>query len=369
MSLLVTRQYVEVLVSPTGGAQTYEVSVTSTLAFSETNGIAKAASVTDSLEFVDEAIGAASKVVKDTLALTDSASCVRIISNTHLFDTLAFTDSAEWLGPHYFQLKHVLPFVEDPYGHLSVINLSVNDLLVFVESMPKVFEVSVTDTLILGSVGIKKDAVTSTMALTETINAGKGKDVTDALALTETVDLLGMFWRTVSHNLGLVNSAAFQFTSLSCAKKQFQPQVGFTTDTGVLVPSGIVPSLPGGILTLTFPYVSPTTTLVLRNPEFGNKDSLNFNRINRTTRGGELIVYSDPQWPKTQKLALEVRSLVPSQAANLLTFFDQSLGLEIGLLDQEGRQWRGIITNPDTPIINPERGDYAVSFEFEGVLC
>ena len=122
-------------------------------------------------------------------------------------------------------------------------------------------------------------------------------------------------------------------------------------------------------MTLTFPYVAPTNTLVLRNPEFANKDSLNFNRINRTTRGGTLVVFADSQWPKTQTLALEVRALKPLQADDLIDFFDQSLGLEVGLLDHEGRQWQGIITDPETPVINPERGDYSASFTFEGVLC
>ena len=155
----------------------------------------------------------------------------------------------------------------------------------------------------------------------------------------------------------------------ACLNKQYQPQLGFTTDTTVEVPEGTAPTLGNGTLTLTFPFTLPTTTLVLRNPEFTNKDSLNFNRINRTTRGGTLVVYADPIWPKTQTLGFEVHCLKRAQADELIEFFGDSLGLEIGLLDHEGRQWRGIITNPDTPIINPERGDYSVSFYFEGVQC
>ena len=60
-----------------------------------------------------------------------------------------------------------------------------------------------------------------------------------------------------------------------------------------------------------------TDTLVLRAPEFGNKDRLQFNRISRETRGGTLIVYADPMWPKTQTLVLTFSALKPAQAEAL----------------------------------------------------
>ena len=106
------------------------------------------------------------------------------------------------------------------------------------------------------------------------------------------------------HDLNLTHSGAYYEENGSpCPNKQYQPQLGFTTDTTVLSPGCGGSLLAGWHLTLTFPYVSPTNTLVLRNPEFANKDSLNFNRINRTTRGGALVVFADSDWPKTQTLA------------------------------------------------------------------
>ena len=235
--------------------------------------------------------------------------------------------------------------------------------------MGRTIYASVSHQLNLQVVGIKRNKVDHTLAFTQTINAGKSKQVTSNLGIVPILHVQGLFHRHVIHDLGLVHSGAFESLVGPCQRKQYEPQVGFTTDTTVLLPSATPPTLSDATLTLTFPYVSPTNTLVLRNSEFGNKDTLNFNRINRTTRGGALVVFADSEWPKTQTLAVTLNSLTPAQADDLLTFFDQSLGLEVGLLDHEGRLWRGIITNPDSPIANPGRDDHSASFEFEGVLC
>ena len=58
----------------------------------------------------------------------------------------------------------------------------------------------------------------------------------------------------------------------------------------------------------------PTDNVVLRAPDFGNKDRLGFNRVLRETRGGTLIVFADPEWPKTQTLALNFSGLTQAEA-------------------------------------------------------
>jgi hypothetical protein len=365
----ITQQYVEVLGSALEG-QEYPVSVTSTLAFTDTivAGLDRYATYTDTIEFTEQIGVTQVHFVGSTLELSDSATAVRDIPRT-VVDTLDFVETNEWHGPHYFYERNFINFEQIPYGHLAVINVWVNDTLEFTEKRGRTIYITVSDWLNLAAVGIKKDAIKHTLTFTETIVAGKSKAITTTMTLTPILHVTGLFHRQITDDLGLVHAAAYQATGSACLNRQYQPQLGFTTDTTVSVPTAVAPTLSDGTLTLTFPYVSPTTTLVLRNPQFNNKDTLNFNRINRTTRGGALVVFADPQWPKTQTLAFEVRSLTQSQAANLLEFFDDCLGLEIGLLDHEGRQWRGIITNPEEPIVNPEQGDYSTTFQFEGVLC
>jgi hypothetical protein len=107
----------------------------------------------------------------------------------------------------------------------------------------------------------------------------------------------------------------------------------------------------------------------LRNPELGNKDRLQFNRISRETRGGTLIVYADSIWPKIQVQVLTFTGLSKEQAAGLLTFMSVHLGREIGFVDWEHRLWRGVITNPNDAVVQDGRGCmYSASLEFEGAL-
>ena len=120
---------------------------------------------------------------------------------------------------------------------------------------------------------------------------------------------------------------------------------------------------------LYWPTDAPTITVTLREPEFDNKDRLRFQRINRETRGGTLIVFSDPIWPKVQRLTLEFTSLKEEEAQSLLTFIKATLGREIGLRDWENRHWAGVIVSPDEPIIRNGPHNISTALEFEGVLA
>ena len=56
-----------------------------------------------------------------------------------------------------------------------------------------------------------------------------------------------------------------------------------------------------------------TDSVTLRAPNLGNKDRLSFNRIVRETRGGTLIVFADPIWPKLETLVLSFSGLSATQ--------------------------------------------------------
>ena len=140
-------------------------------------------------------------------------------------------------------------------------------------------------------------------------------------------------------------------------------------------PSGVLPPLVGPLagvqarFQLLYPATGTVTdSVTLRAPNLGNKDRLGFNRVLRKTRGGTLIVYADPIWPKTQRLVLNFSSLLRTEAQELLSFFENHLGQEVGLLDWEQRYWRGIIMTPESPVIEDTRGRCSANFEFEGEL-
>jgi hypothetical protein len=110
-----------------------------------------------------------------------------------------------------------------------------------------------------------------------------------------------------------------------------------------------------------------TDSVTLRAPTFGNKDRLAFNRVQRETRGGTLIVYADPIWPKIQTLVLTFTALRKPETEDLADFINDYVGQEIGLIDWEKRYWRGVV-NPEIQVIEDSWNSYTVNLEFEGEL-
>jgi len=154
-----------------------------------------------------------------------------------------------------------------------------------------------------------------------------------------------------------------------CVTRLYTPFVGSTDDPDAPAPPLTdVPTLErvAGIQ-LYWPIDAPTMTVTLRGPELDNKDRLRFQRINRETRGGTLVVFADTIWPKVQQLTLEFTGLEENEAQSLLSFIAATLGKEIGLRDWENRHWAGVITSPDEPIIRNGRHNISTALEFEGV--
>jgi len=344
---LITRQYVEVLQS----SSLFIEVVTDTLSLIQTEVDAgpRPASANNSVSFTHSEIDAGPR----------PASVNSIIS---------FIDTEIDRGPRPDSAHHSLGITDSYTIHQSTINLSVTNTLIFAHHGGRVYNISANNTLVFIPMGARITTANNVLTFVELISAGKSEDIENTIVLIQTVITQSTLNKLVVDSLLLTHSGTYQLEGSSCIQHNYTPFVGFSTDIETTPPDVVAPTLSAAIMTLTYPYVSPTTTLVLRNPQFSNKDTLNFNRVNRQTRGGTLIVYANSIWPKIQTLQVEVRWLKPTQLENYLTFLGLSLGKEIGLLDHENRQWRGIITKPDTPVSNPENKDLTISFEFEGEL-
>ncbi len=169
----------------------------------------------------------------------------------------------------------------------------------------------------------------------------------------------------------VVEDSFFVYVPFELAKRDYHPFIGKGTNGDPAPPpSTLIPNLKSGEFSLYYPPLpaAPADIVILRKPEFGNKDRLQFNRISRETRGGTLVVFADPMWPKTQTLVLTFAALKPFQAFNLQRFMETYIGLEIGLMDWEGRQWTGVIINPNDPVVQDSKYSFTGSFEFEGQL-
>lgn len=116
---------------------------------------------------------------------------------------------------------------------------------------------------------------------------------------------------------------------------------------------------------LTYPFDNPRYTLTLRNPDFDNVEQFEPRRINRRTRGGKLDLYRNNSWPKAKRFIYTFSSLKEQDIEDMIEFLEVSLGQEIGLLDFESRQWKGIILTPSAAFSQPGIDKYQGALEFE----
>lgn len=109
-------------------------------------------------------------------------------------------------------------------------------------------------------------------------------------------------------------------------------------------------------------------TLTLPSPDFDNTEKLDFDRINRKTRGGDLIVFRDSIWTATKTLVYKFSYIPQVRINQLLQFMRLTMGLTIELIDFEGFVWNGIIMTPSGEVSQPGRENFTAQFEFQGSI-
>lgn len=115
-------------------------------------------------------------------------------------------------------------------------------------------------------------------------------------------------------------------------------------------------------------FVVDGQNFVFQNPELGNTDELSFQRVANKTRGGDLIVFRDPDWPKTEVLGLQWNFCSEADYRRMLNMIRFALGKLIYYSDHENRVWCGVIQNPDTEGSQTGRQSWEIGFNFEGDL-
>jgi len=120
-----------------------------------------------------------------------------------------------------------------------------------------------------------------------------------------------------------------------------------------------------GEITLSYGPLSVT----LRAPTFNNTQSLNQTRIQRESINGKMKIYRDPIWPQIETFSWSFEGLTEEQKDEFLDFIYSTLGLEVNILDYEGRDWIGVISNPQVETSEELREcGYKVNLEFEGEI-
>ena len=192
------------------------------------------------------------------------------------------------------------------------------------------------------------------------------------LADTVTVAASSDFGRSASQ-MALKQAVSFHITqSTDCIEKQYAPHVGHSDDSTIPVMQSTANSLsePAETISLTYPRTSPTLTLTLTTPDFGNEAMYSFTKIERETRGGDTKIKVDSAWATWERLRFVSTGNndgCTSTVEEIITFLNTSLGKKIGLTDHEGRSWEGFIVAPETEV-RTETDGVAVELVFEGVL-
>ena len=253
-------------------------------------------------------------------------------------------------------------------------SLALNDYATVVVLRASGISVSASDSLGLTDYAARNPPGTSASdqwTWTDTAAAARQRaPVGDPLGFVDTASCTVIRNLSVSDTLYLEESFV-SFAATHLALWQYTPFVGPGSTNSPTPPPVTLSGPVAGIGPCRFVYpvnlpASPTSSVELRSPEFGNKDRLQFNRISRETRGGTLIVFADPIWPKIETQVLTFTGLSQTQAFALQTFISTYLGLEVGFVDWEQRYWQGVITNTTEPVVQDGRGCmFTASLEFE----
>lgn len=357
------------LVSTAVGVRDISASVSNALSMSSTGGRTRTANETHTLyvsqfvtefNYVDDRKPAGSvislsqsvelgdnKFVEHTLGLTQTVDVQYPIRETVLTPLVIAQHTST---PHRMFVEHVMSL-----QHLGAVPLPTQHI---------------THTLNL-SQSSPIGGVTSTLNITHTATYGFSHTVSQDIGITDKVDVEGLWVRSVSHSDILGHSLTW-YEDTPCGRKQYTPFQGENTITSNFsAPDNELKDPQGdtGNFSLYVPYLgTPTSKVILRSPELDNRDRNAYTRINRETRGGKLVVYADPIWPKVRTLAVTIIGLLESEIDEFQDFVQTNLGKEIGLTDWEGRLWKGYIKNPNEVAVQDGKKRWTLTFEFEGEM-
>lgn len=101
---------------------------------------------------------------------------------------------------------------------------------------------------------------------------------------------------------------------------------------------------------LQYPINDPSIVITLKAPNLNNKMLTKISRIQRMSRGGELICFRDPLWTEKTVLNWAFEGLNSTQAQGCLELCSESCGDLIQIVDYESRTLQGILMNPNNPI-------------------
>lgn len=312
-----------------------------------------------------------------------------IVRTVSVSDNLYLSDQTVEVGPIYVSVVDEVPLLDSlSYSlihfdltdqiHLSDaavpnrdVVISVSDTVDVTDSVHRTFEATLSDVVSIGDSLERSRAFSDLVTVTDSISIALSLGAADAVDVTDAVAISLVNATLFADAITLLDGIGYLLQQSGSTQA---PIIGTCRQDKSFSPNGAAPYTAPSIVErrnviLTWPFSSPQLSLELRRPEFNNLEKKVYKRIVRQSRGGDLVAFRDPQWPKIARLNYTVHMVHQSDPQSILDFFEASLGQEVGLLDFESRQWVGFITTPDAFVdLQVGRGIRAIQFEFEGKL-
>lgn len=219
--------------------------------------------------------------------------------------------------------------------------------------------------LVFSQVGVKvlPQDLSHVFTINQSVDVNRG--LNNLLTLIQTVTVNQVKLNSIVHTLtfvqgsfGIIDSN-WQFVAVA------EPSLITDYDPSTLA----IPPIP--IAPLPTILVGGNNALSFNIVEYGDSEKLEHTRVSRRTIGEELIIFRDDRWPKTETLKFKLVDISASQGKGLLNFIEENLAQQIKLSDYLGVRWIGVITNPETSLIQSGRdqgcsGRYDIEIEFQG---
>lgn len=355
---------------------TYNESASDTIEFSSTQtaGIPFERTLSDTIEFSDTLISSLqTPEAEDTVEFSDTTR-INVELDLTVSDTVVLSETVitSLQTPSASDTVEFLDFASEGLDQAgaktaaSEDTIEFSDTHVIVKILASATDLSVEDTIEFSdrSTIPFERSISDTIEFSDTAVTDHGKFVEDTIVFSETVVLNRELELTVTDSIRFADFGVWETDAPDLCR--YSPSIGSGAGDIPDPPSATVPTLvPVDFVTLFYPTTSPTTIVTLRVPELGNRDRQIFDRINRESRGGTLLIFANPDWPKLTRLALTFTGLKESEGQEVLSFFQDTLGLEIGFTDWESRTWHGVNLSPDEPMVRNSREIRDISFELE----
>jgi len=105
--------------------------------------------------------------------------------------------------------------------------------------------------------------------------------------------------------------------------------------------------------------------LTLPAPDFQNHERLQYTRVNRRTRGGDLMIFRESYWPKSRTFSMQWSNLKTEEREALRVFVLTNLGKIVTLYDHENRTHQVVITTPENEVREDKRDAHTATLDFE----